>query len=386
MQYVEDHFLFPLVREPESRWERVGLSPRQERSFNRVATLLMAVFLTGWAYSIFLADREDLDRSPVATLSSSLLRSPLSSSAPPASAFLLDEFVRTFASDFEKEVRGQSGAVNVAVMRPGEQIELPPGADTLPPGASIVLQPAEGTPGAAAPAGGAAPSQPGIWNVVLKMRDALRPATDVSVITLVPLSEKRSGRIGSYRIGAWPFERGGASKPVYEPPAGLVRVTPENQDLWISEHVQLKDFLTKGQQGVWPKYVALQPRVLDKVELTIQELGRMGYPVKNIFVVSAFRTPSYNEGGGNPAGRGKLSRHMYGDAMDIAIDNDNDGRMDDINRDGSVNFADVQMLGRAAERVEKKYPSMIGGIGVYTPTGAHSGFVHLDTRGFRARW
>jgi uncharacterized protein YcbK (DUF882 family) len=132
--------------------------------------------------------------------------------------------------------------------------------------------------------------------------------------------------------------------------------------------------------------VALQPRVLDKVELTIQELGRMGYPVKNIFVVSAFRTPSYNEGGGNPAGRGKLSRHMYGDAMDIAIDNDNDGRMDDINRDGSVNFADVQMLGRAADRVEKKYPELVGGIGLYRATGAHAGMVHLDTRGFRARW
>jgi hypothetical protein len=27
---------------------------------------------------------------------------------------------------------------------------------------------------------------------------------------------------------------------------------------------------------VWPKYVALQPRVLDKVELTIQELKRWG--------------------------------------------------------------------------------------------------------------
>jgi uncharacterized protein YcbK (DUF882 family) len=29
----------------------------------------------------------------------------------------------------------------------------------------------------------------------------------------------------------------------------------------------------------------------------------------------------------------------------------------------------------------------VGGIGVYRPRpGAHSGFVHIDTRGTRARW
>jgi hypothetical protein len=55
MEYTEDQFLFPLVTEPRSRWEKAGLSPRQERSFNRVSTLLVALFVTGWLYSIFLA-------------------------------------------------------------------------------------------------------------------------------------------------------------------------------------------------------------------------------------------------------------------------------------------------------------------------------------------
>jgi uncharacterized protein YcbK (DUF882 family) len=137
---------------------------------------------------------------------------------------------------------------------------------------------------------------------------------------------------------------------------------------------------------VWPKYVALQPQVLDKVELTLQELERSGHPVKDIFVVSAFRTPSYNEGGGNTAGRAALSRHMYGDAMDIAVDNDGDGRMDDLNGDGRVTVADARVIGEAADRVEKAHPELIGGIGIYSPTGAHSGFVHIDTRGYRARW
>jgi uncharacterized protein YcbK (DUF882 family) len=154
----------------------------------------------------------------------------------------------------------------------------------------------------------------------------------------------------------------------------------------VSEHFQLRDFLTKGQTNVWPKYVALSPQLLDKLELTVQELEKSGYDVKDVGVISGFRTPSYNEAGGETKGRGALSRHMYGDAMDIFIDSNGDGRMDDLNRDGRVDFNDAKVLGAAADRVEKAHPSLIGGIGIYRSTGAHSGFVHIDTRGFRARW
>jgi hypothetical protein len=382
MEYTEDQFLFPLVTEPRSRWEKAGLSPRQERSFNRVSTLLVAMFVTGWVYSIFLAPPEDLEaagRPPVARISSELVRSPLAKDAPTPAAFLTEGMVRAFATDFEREAGMASGAVRVKVLRPGEQLDVP----GVPTGASVELQSAEGGGTVAA---GQAQNNPGVWNVVLKMADAIRPASGVNIITLVPLSAKKSGRIGSYSIGSWPYERGGAPKPIYDPPPGLVKVTRQNMNIYVSEHVQLRDFMTKGQEGVWPKYVALQPPVLDKVELTIQELKRSGHPVKNIFVVSGFRTPSYNEGGGNTAGRAALSRHMYGDALDFAVDNDGDGRMDDLNGDGRVTVADGRVIGAAAERVEKAHPELIGGIGIYTPTGAHSGFVHLDTRGYRARW
>jgi uncharacterized protein YcbK (DUF882 family) len=382
MEYTEDPFLFPLVTEPKSRWEKAGLSPRQEASFNRVSLLLVAMFLTGWVYSIFLAPRAHLQAAPVARITDALTRSPLSGKAAPAAAFVTDQLVQSFSTSYQQEFGMTSGAVRVKVLRPGETLEVPA---NLPQGAQVELQPTQGTAGAAG-APGTVSQNPGVWNVVLKMANALRPASNVSVITLVPLTAKQSGRIGSYRVGSWPFERGGAPKPVYEPPPGLVKVTRENMNLWVSEHIQLKDFLTKGQTEVWPKYVALQPKVLDKVELTLQELEKMGHPVKNIFVVSAFRTPDYNAGGGNTAGRGALSRHMYGDAVDFCIDNDGDGRMDDLNGDGRVTVADGRVIGEAAERVEKAHPEMIGGIGIYTPTGAHSGFVHLDTRGFRARW
>jgi hypothetical protein len=76
---------------------------------------------------------------------------------------------------------------------------------------------------------------------------------------------------------------------------------------------------------------------------------------------------------------------MYGDAMDWFVDNDGDGRMDDLNGDGRVDIEDADHA-RAAERVERRYPHLVGGIGHLPPTSAHAGFVHLDTRGYRARW
>jgi uncharacterized protein YcbK (DUF882 family) len=383
MEYTEDHLLFPLVTEPRSRWEKAGLSPRQERSFNRVSSLLVAMFVTGWIYTVAVASADEIDpnAAAVAPLTGAITRSPLSSDAPPEVPHLTEAVARAFVADFEREVGGASGAVRVKVLKPGEALGSTGGE--LPSGASVELRPAGG--GATVPAG-TAPAGPGVWNVVLKMADALRPAANLSVISLVPLSAKRAGSNEGYSIGSWPFETGGAPKAIYEPPPGLLRVTRENMDLWVSEHIQLKDYLTKGQEGVWPKYVAMQPRELDKVELTLQELKRMGHPVENIFVVSAFRTPLYNTEGGNPAGRASLSRHMYGDAMDIAVDNDHDGRMDDLNGDGRVTVADARVIGEAANRVEQAHPELVGGIGIYAPTGAHSGFVHIDTRGYRARW
>lgn len=210
---------------------------------------------------------------------------------------------------------------------------------------------------------------------------------DISTLKAVPLSAKHNGRVGGYVVGSWPYEKGGKPRSAqYTPPSGLIEVTQENMNTQISQHLRLRDFMTKGQANVWPKYVAMSPRILDKIELTIQQLQATGTPVTHLGVISAFRTPSYNATGGDPTGRAGLSRHMYGDAMDVFIDNDNDGRMDDLNHDGRVDTKDGRMIVNAAREVERKHPELIGGIGLYAPTGAHSGFVHIDTRGFRARW
>jgi uncharacterized protein YcbK (DUF882 family) len=200
-----------------------------------------------------------------------------------------------------------------------------------------------------------------------------------------PFSDKVNGRIGQYLIGFWPGERRGVTTVAYANPRGFFEVTPENQDTYISEHFRLRDFLTKDQARTWPKYLVLRIELVDKLELVIQELNSQGFDVRHMQVMSGFRTPNYN-GRGNTGGRSDVSRHMYGDAADVFVDNDRDGRMDDLNKDGRVDHRDARVILEAAERVERKHPSLAGGVGVYRANSAHGPFAHVDVRGWRARW
>jgi uncharacterized protein YcbK (DUF882 family) len=148
----------------------------------------------------------------------------------------------------------------------------------------------------------------------------------------------------------------------------------------------VRDFLTKDQPNVWPKVLVIRLPLLDKLELIAEELEAVGQPAA-VRVMSGFRTPQYNAlGVGSRGGRARNSRHMYGDAADIFVDADGDGRMDDLDRDGQVTVRDARWLAGLAARVESRYPEMSGGIGVYRATAVHGPFVHVDTRGTPARW
>lgn len=223
--------------------------------------------------------------------------------------------------------------------------------------------------------------RPGVYQV-----DESRADQEFAFITLRPFTDKKNGRIGSYLIGTFPFERRAPARARYANPEGFIEVTPANQDTYVSEHFRLRDFLTKDQRSVWPKYLVLDTRLLDKLELVIDELSRTGVPVKHVSVMSGFRTPQYNIQGVGAGGRAKTSRHQYGDAADVFIDNDRNGRLDDLNRDGAVNTRDVAVMVAAVERVERAHPELIGGAGTYRATSAHGPFVHIDARGYRARW
>ncbi len=205
-------------------------------------------------------------------------------------------------------------------------------------------------------------------------------------ITMRPFADKVKGRIGAYRIGFFPAEVRGARSAAYRNPEGFLEVTTGNADTPISEHFRLRDFLTKDQGSVWPKYLVLREPLVDKLELVLDELRGMGIRANRLRVMSGFRTPQYNALGVGAGGRANDSRHQYGDAADVYVVNGPNDWMSDLNGDGRVDTRDAHVLASAAERVEQKFPELIGGIGIYKATDAHGPFVHIDVRGNRARW
>jgi hypothetical protein len=287
---------------------------------------------------------------------------------------------------------GRSGQLRVTVTDPHRRVELPiEWTGTRPADLRYRWVPVNGTQprtlqGEAWVAAGLnAPAEAGAWRLQLSSPDGFtQRVEELTLVTRVPLSAKRGGWINGYHIGRYVAEdtRSGA----YAPPPGFIEVTPFNQDMQVSTHFRLRNFLTKNQFAVWPKYLALDLRLIDKLELVLQELNAMGVRAENMAVMSGFRTPAYNIQGVGEGGRALLSRHTYGDASDVWVDSDQDGYIDDLNGDGRRDTGDVLVMLRAVERVERRYPELIGGAGVYNGNGAHGPFIHIDARGYRSRW
>jgi uncharacterized protein YcbK (DUF882 family) len=278
--------------------------------------------------------------------------------------------------------RGVSGALRAVVVPPGESLlphlsvgEGAKEARWLALGASTEL------PAPLTKEGLLAPGQPGVWKLSPSTQGTEGSA--YAVITPVRFDGSKT-ELNGYRIGRWPAQSAGRTGS-YAPPELLIEVTSQNQDFAVSEHFRLRNFLTKDQTNVWPKYLVLDLRLVDKLELVVQELRAMGYPAsKGLHVMSGFRTPQYNGPGGK--GRAKFSRHTYGDAADVWLDDDGDGQMDDLDGNGRVDVKDAEVLALAVDRVEQRHPALTGGYGVYRANSAHGPFVHIDVRGTPARW
>ena len=208
----------------------------------------------------------------------------------------------------------------------------------------------------------------------------------IRALSFFPLTARQNGQWHSYRVGFWPGERASRRRSRYELPAGFLEVTPENATTPLSTHFVVSDFLTHDQPSVWPKVLVIRLPLLDKLELISAELVALGR-TPAVRVMSGFRTPQYNAlGVGSRGGRAGDSRHMYGDAADIYVDADGDGRMDDLDRDGRITTRDARWLAQLAARVEGVYPGLTGGIGIYRANAVHGPFVHVDVRGTAARW
>jgi uncharacterized protein YcbK (DUF882 family) len=361
-----------LPEPPSSRWHRAGVGARGERIFDIASGLVLVLFAGGWTWSITDARTAEGGGSAV-TAATATITSALTSLDAPTAAYLTDATLDAFTP-----LRGASGRLRARVQQPGEPVDA-----RLPSGAELRFSSGERAESTTALA---APQRSGVWELAIRLGSAIKPITDLSVITLKPFSEKRRGRVGLYYIGSWPGERGRGRGSNYANPSGFIEVTAENQDTQLSEHFRLRDFLTHDQPNVWPKYLVLDMKLVDKLELVLLDLQSRGFDVSGVRVMSGFRTPQYNESGGDPSGRAGLSRHMYGDAADIYIDNDNNGNMDDLNRDRRSTISDARVILASVDRVEQENPTLVGGAGVYAASGGHGPFIHIDTRGYRARW
>jgi hypothetical protein len=362
-------------------WARAGVSPRGERAFDLLQPLVLVTLAIGWTWSI--ANAKKVARADGELVPFAQARAAIASSLPmsnaPRTAYLTDAALTGITEQMLESARGTSGKLRATI----QSSPAPLTPDTLPPGGALTYE--RGGKVVSAPKGA------GVWHVLLAIGNAVRPVANFNVITMLPFSAKQNGKVGLYYVGNWPSEKrrialSKAPASAYANPAGFIEVTQDNADTPVSEHFKLRDFLTHDQPNVWPKYLVLQQKLIDKLELVLADLEAHGVDVHGVRVMSGFRTPQYNAGGGSTGGRANLSRHMYGDASDIYIDSDGDGQMDDLNHDGRITIDDSRVVAAAVDRVEAAHPETIGGAGVYTAASGHGPFIHIDTRGYRARW
>ena len=219
------------------------------------------------------------------------------------------------------------------------------------------------------------PLTPGFYELAVTRAGVVQRITEPRLAVLVPFELKLGSTLNGYQIGRYPAEW--AHDDQAERPAGFVEVREADLDLQLTRHIKVRDFVTHDRQTVWPRYVAVDPRVLDKIELVMRELARRRGEERMDFDVevhSGFRTPIHNS---SVEGSARDSRHLYGDAADVAIDADGDGKL---------TIFDAYRVEQAVDWVERLHPELAGGLGVYSSRRFSTPYCHIDARGERKRW
>lgn len=225
------------------------------------------------------------------------------------------------------------------------------------------------------------PEKPGNYSITIVDRVSDKQFVLI-VFVLTPVTDQEGEYLNGYRIGNYP-EKKYKGNNNYAKPEGFIEVNEKNKDLFITPHFQLKQFLCKQESG-WPKYLLVNPVLLVKLEHLIDGLVEKGLDVSTLFIMSGYRTPYYNKAIGNV----KYSRHIYGDAADIYVDENLDGVIDDLDGNEKRNMLDAMVIHEVLSDLENdpENEHLVGGIGKYKKNSAHTYFIHVDTRGYKARW
>jgi len=217
-----------------------------------------------------------------------------------------------------------------------------------------------------------APVKPGLYPLTVTQKESGESMT-LNLFVLVPLKTAAKGSLNGYRIGKYP-----AAKPGYDLPKGFIEVTRANEDTLVSPHFRVKQFLCK-QSGGYPKYVVLREKLVQKLELLLDGVNRRGHAVNSFHIMSGYRTPHYNHAIGNV----KYSRHQWGDAADILLDEIPHARTKE-----QVRAMDAARFSQIVDETPAglQNAGLVGGVGKYKANKAHGVFVHVDVRGQDARW
>ncbi len=269
-------------------------------------------------------------------------------------------------------------AVNPLVARAGQAITLQvedadSGAFTLDAGAGAVQRLA------AAQWRWTAPGKPGAYTLEIRRADGARMRFTALVTT--PRQALRGGALNGYLIGNYPSHPSGQA--LYRPPEGFIEINARSAELPLTPRLKLGQFVCK-QAASGPRYVALRERLPLALEAAMERFARAGIASSGLTVMSGYRTPHYNR----QLGDTRFSRHQWGDAADVFIDEDGDGRMDDINGDRRHDREDAGLLFRIVDAAQDEagWQRFTGGLSAYPPNAYHGAFLHLDTRGVKARW
>lgn len=260
-----------------------------------------------------------------------------------------------------------------------------------------------------------APMQPGLYHLSWRSETPglpdsktprLQDSLDVLVLARAETAASGAGvparvSVNGKMIGAYPDPEKSSVRRVrenahqYRPPRFFAELTPQTipirlgPDFDLGQLVAFKDYhgpdgrkvyTTQRHTDVLPP----RPELIDKLIKLRERLRARGVKVTRFWITSGFRTPDYNRSIGGAA----FSRHCYGDAVDLCIDEDHDKRMDDLNADGRIDRKDGIIIANACRELEAEGAAVPGGIGVYEWDGEDSvrSHVHIDCRGFITRW
>jgi hypothetical protein len=254
------------------------------------------------------------------------------------------------------------------------------------PGDSVTLATGEAVTGWSATAGHPAtgsgdtfgwraPRSHGIFHIDVCCGNQVEKYT---VIVPVETCRWRTTRLNSFSIGSYGDGNGMERKPDY-----FIEVSSSGMGARISTHLTLGDFLCHVD-GRFPQYMALDLRLADKIEATLDAVAEVYPAASSVHNISGFRTPAYNAAIGNDTSE---SLHLYGKAVDLWIESwpPND-LMDDLDRNKRIDVYDGEYLVDIVRTLEAQGRVVTGGASAYRWIPSHGPFVHLDIRGSQAVW